>query len=354
MKCENCQAEVSPNTTVCPECGAPLPQKIEGFENAITIQKILKAIVTASGPGIYVNNNRFIALINDCLADFEKERRLLVNMINAGILRGMVEENDHKIAILRAKSTMQTDCFIIENAAEFVVACFTYILGWTYDSSLRVSNPAEKEKKEKEKAEKKAKKEAKKEKAASINPEEKVFRPRDAFRFRLVRHVSIPEGFTKIEGFCFDRFSAMRAVELPSTLLSIGEYAFSECKHLMSCELPESVRIIQTGAFSQCMNLVSIKIPEGVLEIAENTFLCCSSLETVEVPATVTSIGANAFSGCESLRKLFLHDSVKFIDEDTFTQCTALTISCMENSYVHKYCLSHNLKFETVAEGADM
>ncbi|MCH5349005.1 MAG: leucine-rich repeat domain-containing protein [Oscillospiraceae bacterium] len=361
MKCENCQAEISTGGTVCPECGGPLPQRIQGFDNTVKIQRILRAIYMASGKNILTNTFRFTALINDCLADFDKERRLLVNMLGAGILKSMMEESDRNIAVMSAKSSMQNDCFIIEGAAEFVLACFTYLLGWTYDSPMRVGRteekaavpdkPAKKEEADREEVNKEELRQ--KEKGRPSEPGEKVFRPFDAAKYRLSKNVIVPEGFTRIESFCFDKFGFMRTIDLPETLMSIGEYAFSECKNLVSAELPRSVRIIQHGAFSQCAKLMEINIPKGVLEIAENTFLCCQSLEFVKVPATVTSIGASAFSGCDRLQKLFLHDSIKYIDEEAFLQCPQLTIKCYENSYVHKYCLSHDIKFEIMAKEID-
>lgn len=349
MKCEKCQAEVSPNSIVCPECNAPIPQSIEGFENAVEIQKKLYLLIKENGVKVIANTSKLVALLKDYLTDFKKERRLLIYMVNAGILKNMMAEGDRNIAIVRAKSSMQSECYIVEDAAEFVLACFTFILGWGYESTLKVKGASDNTV-----PETKIEEEKKPEEAAPLNIEEKIFRKVDAFKYRLSRNVLVPEGYTKIEGFCFDRYGSMRVIDVPQTLLAIGEYAFSECKNLKTIGLPKSLKIIEQGAFSQCAKLVIIKIPEGVLEIADNTFLCCSSLETVDIPATVTSICANAFSGCEKLRKLFLHDSVKFIDDKAFEQCPELVISCYENSYVHKYCISHNIKFETVAEEIEM
>lgn len=345
MKCENCQAEVNPNSVVCPECNAPIPQNIEGFENAVEIQKILDQLVKENDPKVLSTINKLMALLKDYLPDYKKERRLLIYMINSGILRNMLKESDHNIAIIRARNSILNECFITESAAEFVLACFTYILGWAYESPLKVKDPSEAVE-----AQSNVEAEKKPEEAAPLNIEEKIFRKVDAFKYRLSRNVIVPEGYTKIEGFCFDRYSTMRVIDVPKTLLSIGEYAFSECKNLKTIALPNSLKIIEQGAFSQCAKLVVVKIPEGVLEIADNTFLCCQSLETVDVPATVTSVGANAFAGCEKLRKLLLHDSVKFIDDKAFEQCPELIVSCFENSYVHKYCISHNIKFEIVAD----
>lgn len=350
MNCAFCQAEIAQDSIVCPECGAPQPQEVEGFDNAVMIQLLLKAIVREHGSSILVQTSRYIALINDYLHDYDKERRLIVNMLHAGILRNMIDEqHDKQLAVMRAVSNMQTECFIVENAAEFVAVCFSYVLGWRYESTMRVKVSAPAAVLQPAAAPPVS---AGEKPAGPLSPETQVFRPIDALKSRFARNVVVQEGFTKLESFCFDRFSSMRSIVLPSTLLAIGEYAFSECKHLKNADLPASLKQIQQGAFSQCVNLVVIKIPQGVLEVADNTFLCCQSLEIAEIPATVTSIGANAFSGCAKLNKLFLHDSVKYIADDAFLQCPNLTIGCYENSYVHKYCLSHNIKFETTVKDA--
>jgi hypothetical protein len=233
------------------------------------------------------------------------------------------------------------------------------MLRWPYESSLRVGReiPAHEEKKEAEKpleSSTDADKEKKEIAPRKVGIEDKIFKPIDAFKFRFSRTPVIPNGYTKIEGFCFDGYGFMHTIKMPDSLMAIGEYAFSGCKHLESVELPVSIKIIRQGAFSQCVSLKNIKIPEGILEIEDNTFLCCESLEVVEVPATVSSIGAQAFSGCDKLKKLFLPESVKYIDENAFLYCPDLTIHCYENSYVHKFCLNSEIKFETVVVGADL
>ena len=83
------------------------------------------------------------------------------------------------------------------------------------------------------------------------------------------------------------------------------------------------------------------------MEIADSTFAFCTSLEIVEIPDTVSSIGEQAFAGCEKLRKLTLPQSVKFIDKNAFAYCPRLTIRCIENSYVYKYCLNNAIPWET-------
>ena len=347
MQCERCNAELPPNAIECPECGAPAPQNIEGFDNTIEIQHILKTIMEKHGSILINDPTQFVSTLNDYLNGYEKERRLLVNAMRAGVLKNMVKEEktNREYALLSAKSYMIDELFVSENAAEFVLACFTYTLGWPYKSSMTKSE-------EDKKVE--AKKEEKVDNEPKLRIDDKIFKTSDAGRHRLARNIVIPEGFTKIDSFCFDRFTFMRSITLPSTMMGIGDYAFSECKNLKGIELPAGLKVIEQGAFSQCGKLAMIKIPKGILEIPDNTFEFCSNLTVVEIPNTVSSIGVEAFSGCEKLEKLFLPDSVKFIDKNAFSYCPSLTIRCYVNSYVHKYCITYGIDCETVAVGVGL
>lgn len=339
MRCEKCNAELAATNVVCPNCGTPVSRNVEGFENTIVIKKELRNIIEQNGADVVSKTDRFVALLNDYIPEYDKERRLLRNMLEAGVLKRMMKESNQKTAIMQAKSYMIGELFISENAAEFVLVCFAYILGWEYETKL-VRKEIQQEPAEKKKAEK-----------SPLNINARIFRPIDAAKSRFKANIVIPEGVTRIDSFCFDGFGFLRTVELPSTLAAISEYAFSECKRLRGVELPESLKIIKQGAFSQCAKLTIVKIPKGIPEIEDNTFQFCRSLQVIEVPSSVSSIGSGAFSGCESLRKLFLPESVKFIDENAFAYCPALTIRCYENSYVHKYCLTNGIKTDLVARG---
>ena len=336
MQCEKCGTELKPKYVACPNCGAPVPQTIDGFENTIDFQHELRAIVVDNGPRAVMDKTRFIGLLYDHVPDHNKERRLLENMYNQGVFKMLLEDENREIAIMKAKSFMLSDVFLAENAAEFVLACFTYLLGLPYESSMRILPDDLEPEPEPEK------------KPAHVSIDTKIFRPIDAVRYRLRSNIEIAEGYTKIESFCFDGFGSLRTVKLPSSLLAIGDYAFSSCKRLRGLELPDTLRVIKQGAFCQCAKLAMVKIPSGILEIEDSTFSFCTSLETIDIPDTVSSIGAEAFSGCEKLRKLYLPDSVKFIDANAFSYCPNLTIHCFENSYVHKFCLSNRINFRLV------
>lgn len=342
MQCEKCQAELQPNSVSCPECGAPVVQNVVGFENTITIQRQLKTMIKQHGTRLLVDAGQFTALLSDYIAEYEKERKLLLNMVNAGVLKGLIAEKNRELAIMNAKSYMLGEAFLSENATEFVLCCLTFMIGWPYDSPLRIKEPTGDEEEQKE------------EKKRPVSIDQQVFSPIDAVKFRFRANIVIEEGYTKIDSFAFDKFGILRTVQLPSTLLAIAEYAFSGCKHLRGVDLPESLKLIGQGAFSDCAKLALVKIPRGILEIADNTFTGCASLETVEIPDTVSSIGAEAFAGCERMRRLTLPESVKFIDKNAFAFCSRLTIRCIENSYVHKYCMVNRIETETVKHASEL
>ena len=146
MLCEKCHAPSSPGETVCSKCGAPLPQNIEGFEKTAEIQQRLKKLIDREGARIILSEDKFKALLIDFIPDYEKERKLLVNMCDAGILKNMITEGNRETAIMKARSSMQGEMFLSENAAEFVIACFTYLLGWPFEANLRIKEPEELEK----------------------------------------------------------------------------------------------------------------------------------------------------------------------------------------------------------------
>lgn len=344
MQCEICNAELHPGDLACKECGAPILQNVEGFENSMSIQRILRKLIVENFRNSPVNSRSLVALLRDYLTDFRPECRLLIYTIQSGVLKNMLSEENRNIAVMRARSFLISECFISEMAAEFVLVCLTYMLKWPYQIRVIEEKPVEQVVVTK----------TDNSNEVRTNVPELVLRPVDAVRFRLSKNIIISKEYTKIEGFCFDKYKLVRTVKLPSTLIDIGEYAFSGCKHLRLIELPPSVRMIHQGAFSQCTELEKITIPEGVLEIEDNTFLCCEALEIVEIPSSVSSIGMQAFSGCEKLKKLYLPDSIKFIDENAFLLCPDLIIRCYENSYTHKYCIDNKIKVETVPVGKDL
>lgn len=311
------------------------------FENVIEVKEALKNIVNEHGVELFKDPKRFTGLLNDYMPEYEKERRLMRNVIANNVISQMLDEPDQKLSIIKAREYMLNDMFLSAYAAEFVLDCFTHMLGWNFTPKV-VEIPAQ--------AGPESHKSVNKEDAADSDKEikSKPFRPFDALKYKLFPNVKIPEGYTVINSFAFDGYGFLKTIKIPSTCKVIGEYAFSECKKLRAVLLPDELRVIQKGAFSSCASLERIEIPWGVTSIEEGTFSFCSNLEDIVIPATVSSIGDEAFEGCETLRDVVLPETIKFIGNNVFAFCPAITIQCRENSYVHKFCMTNGIHFEFI------
>ena len=365
---------------------------VAGFENTIAVSQKLKGMVQQFGDDILNNPDKFVSLMNDFIPEYEKERRLLKNVIKSDVLTKMRRSDNQNIAQMKAKEYMTNEMFLSEGAVEFVMVCFTFLLDWEYETTMpeqgAIAAPAQAFIPQPQQyvpnpyGGMQAMPQANPymqqpmmqqpivqpaaipqpvspvspvvppvapavEEAAveAAMPEENPvpFTSSDASRSRLRGNVKVPGGYTMLDTYCFDGFSFMKSIELPATLITIGDYAFSECKRLKSVTLPPSVRIIKQGAFSCCGKLTSINIPTGVTEIADSTFEFCHNLEKIDIPSTLMSIGSGAFQGCESLREITLPETVKKIAGDAFKQCMYLTIKCYDNSYAYKFCRENGL-----------
>lgn len=368
---------------------------VAGFENTIAVSQKLKGMVQQFGDDILNNPDKFVSLMNDFIPEYEKERRLLKNVIKSDVLTKMRRSDNQNIAQMKAKEYMMNEMFLSEGAVEFVMVCFTYLLDWNYETTMpeqgAVAAPAQAFPAQGQFAPapnpfggmpmgggmpigggfnpapmvqpqpvipqpvipQPTAAPSLQPAIQAAQPEENpvVFSTADAARSRLRGNVKVPGGYTTLEDFCFDGFSFMKTIELPATLVTIGKYAFSECKRLKAIAIPPSVRIIRQGAFSTCGKLTRINIPSGVTELADNTFEFCHNLENVELPNTLMSIGNSAFQGCESLRKLFIPESVKQIADDAFSGCAYLTIKCYDKSYTQKFCSENGIKTEILSKG---
>ncbi|MDO5560757.1 MAG: leucine-rich repeat domain-containing protein [Oscillospiraceae bacterium] len=350
MRCKYCNTELNNNESVCSNCGKSVVQIGSNVENIDEVKVALKDIYDTHGAELLHDKKRFTGLLNDYMPDFEKERRLIRNVISNGVVTEMLKEPDQKLAIIKAREYMLNDMFLSSYAAEFVLECFTYMLGWNFTpekteaETPEASQPAgtqqrahaPKPQKEKEKEPVKETKQYK----------PKPFKAFDAIKYKLAGNIKIAEGYTAINSFAFDGYGFMKTLRLPESLIAIGEYAFSDCKRLRSIEMPSSIRSIQKAAFSSCLALESIDIPMGVDAIHEGTFSFCQSLAKVTIPESVSSIGDEAFEGCDSLETLYVPASVKFIGANVFAFCKNITVLCEENSYVHRFCVQNGIRFE--------
>lgn len=108
--------------------------------------------------------------------------------------------------------------------------------------------------------------------------------------------VTIPEGYTTIEG-----------------------EAFKNCYGLKTITIPGSVTMIKYNAFDGCKNLATVTFADGTkaLTLRNKVFLGCTALNHLELPARVTSVDAGSFQGCTSLTDLSAASDAYFVQDGT-------------------------------------
>ena len=335
MRCERCRSEIRAGSIVCDECGAPVLQNIEGFANTAVIQRRLHSMTELYGAEV-IGSRRCISLVMDHLPDLDKERRLLVRAIRAGVLGTLIKgRGEPEIAVTKAKRYLLGEAFLAENACDFVLACFTYLLGLPYQSAYRVEEREES---------RIIRNDDGADEAPAFAERAAVLTAADAVRSKLSRNIIVPEGYVKINDSVYHGYLRLKTVKLPSTMLVIGRYAFAECVHLASIELPDSVKVIKQGAFSGCERLRTVKLPRGLCEIDDELFGGCVTLSEVDIPSSVCMIGAGAFSGCEKLEKVNLPQEIRYIDPTAFSYCGMLSVSCAAGSYAQRFCEEHDIE----------
>lgn len=95
--------------------------------------------------------------------------------------------------------------------------------------------------------------------------------------------VTIPEGYTTIEG-----------------------EAFKNCYGLKTITIPGSVTMINYNAFDGCKDLASVTFADGEksLSFGNKVFNNCISLNNLALPSRMSSIGAGMMQGCTGLTSL--------------------------------------------------
>lgn len=145
-----------------------------------------------------------------------------------------------------------------------------------------------------------------------------AFAPYDGSNTRL-KKVTIPEGYTFLDGGAFLDCEGLEEVVLPESLWEIGYNAFENCVSLKTIELPSGLEEIGMEAFRGCTGLTSLDIPDGVTELSWGAFRDCENLERVSVPDSVVYAGyVGCFEGCDKVAVTFKGETYTAADIDDF------------------------------------
>ena len=149
-----------------------------------------------------------------------------------------------------------------------------------------------------------------------------------------VKTIEIPNTWTSIPDFSFDRWSGLTSVTIPNSVTSIGFLAFRGCSGLTSVNIPSSVTSMGWGAFLLCNGLTTIVSEiENPFTIDESVFDNLYATTTLIVPfgkksAYQNTAGWNKF---QNIRELTLGD-VNLDAEVNKTDLNALVAYIMDET----------------------
>ncbi len=209
---------------------------------------------------------------------------------------------------------------------------------------------------------------------------------------------SLPESLRMIGKSAFENCDSITELYIPDSVLDIDESAFCDCDSLVKVRMSPNVKLIPESAFRSCdslstfewnsdvkligeyafeedanlvnfdftgvekiypnsftgsgVNLVMLgenkKEEATELEVVEvSSFENCANLETLSIGGNVTTIKAEAFANCGKLETAVISPTVTNIAVDAFDGCDALTIYCVEDSYVHEYAVNNGIPVST-------
>lgn len=168
--------------------------------------------------------------------------------------------------------------------------------------------------------------------------------------------VSLPEGFTTLNGYTFygssTAPSALVKVDFPSTLNKVSEKEFLDCIALEELILPNAIETLpldfarNTTSLKRVVLPASLKtlgntafrysgisgelvIPEGCTTIGQYAF-ANTNVERVVIPSTIQSIGAYVFYQCSSITDVISKSTI--IGAQMFYECENLKNINLENT----------------------
>lgn len=137
------------------------------------------------------------------------------------------------------------------------------------------------------------------------------------------RTLVIPEGYTNIADYAFNRMASIEHIELPSTMESIGKYAFYETNLQNDLTLPAALESIGAWAFYAVPVSTLTFHPDKFPTLGTRAFSACEKLTTVTFPANASGsfaasfVGTDTFTYCKLFRSIQNPSAITDMDPTT-------------------------------------
>ena len=139
--------------------------------------------------------------------------------------------------------------------------------------------------------------------------------------------VSLPEGFTTLNGYTFygssTAPSALVTVYFPSTLRTFGINEFIDCTSLEELIIPEGVEKITKDFARNATSLKRVVFPSTLKTIDATAFRYAGLTGEIVLPEGLTTIGQYAFANT-NVESVVLPSTLQTIGTYVFTECSSL------------------------------
>lgn len=185
-----------------------------------------------------------------------------------------------------------------------------------------------------------------------------------------LERVDIGENVRSIGAKCFYNCSALKRIRFRGDKVNIAYDAFDYCDDYALCCTEDSywqlyamrkgIRYIladETAAtefeiennvlLGYAGAVAKITVPSCVTAIDFEAFCGNDTVTRIALPQSLTTVGNYAFADCACLAEVFVPDTVTSIGADAFRGSNPAVL-CVENSYAHRYAVSHNMTVKFV------
>ena len=150
--------------------------------------------------------------------------------------------------------------------------------------------------------------------------------------------VSLPEGFTTLNGYTFygssSAPSVLVKVDFPSTLTTMGQNEFIDCIALEELIIPEGVSIIPKEFAKNATSLKKVVLPSTIATIKEGAFRSCDLSDGIVIPNGCKTIEKYAFKGTNATRVDILATALESVLDEAFAECKSLTYIYSESPVI--------------------
>lgn len=151
------------------------------------------------------------------------------------------------------------------------------------------------------------------------------------------------------------KYRSLEVVNIPNTVTKVGNECFYGCNKLHEVSGFDWVRVLGERAFANSKIESFVVSGDRLEEVGESTFYCCDKLIYAYLGNSLTSLSSYMFYGCKSLQNFNIPDKVTVLPDYIFSYCSSLSnISLKGIVGLGAYCFGDCVTLTTLDDCEDV